>query len=104
MGWMKVFYNTCLPVGDDIESGRPCSIIGFDDRTGEITHKEDYNLENVKLSDYDIEHLARAFLPAMEEFYATEEGQKSFQEWQRKEGANLKPINYHKPKKKRKKR
>ena len=101
MSWMKIFYNTCLPVGDDIKSGRPCSTIGFDEKSGEIIHQEDYNLENIKLSDYDIEHLARAFLPAMEAYYATEEGQKSFQEWQQKEGANLKPIKHHKQKKKR---
>lgn len=101
MSWIKIFYNTRLPVGDDIKSGRPCSIIDFDEKTGEIIHQEDHNLENIKLSDYDIEHLARAFLPAMKAYYATEEGQKSFQEWQRKEGTNLKPIKHHKQKKKR---
>lgn len=104
MGWMKIFYNTCLPVGDDIDTGRPCSIIAFDDKTGEITHQEDYNRENVKLSDCDIESIARSILPAMEEYFATEEGQKAFQEWQKKEGASIKPINYHRTKKKRKNR
>ena len=76
MSEIEIFYNTTLPVGDDIKSGRPCSIIHFNPKTYEVTGEEHYNLENVKVPDHAIESLARAFLPAIQDFYASEEGQK----------------------------
>lgn len=76
MSEIEIFYNTTLPVGDDIKSGRPCSIIHFNPKTYEVTGEEHYNLENVKVLDHAIESLARAFLPAIQDFYASEEGQK----------------------------
>ena len=76
MSEIEIFYNTTLPVGDDIKSGRPCSIIHFNPKTYEVTGEEHYNLENVKVTDHAIEALARAFLPAIQDFYASEEGQK----------------------------
>ena len=76
MSEIEVFYNTTLPVGDDIKSGRPCSIIHFNPKTYEVTGEEHYNLENVKFPVHAIESLARAFLPAIQDFYASEEGQK----------------------------
>lgn len=75
MSEIEIIYNTTLPVGDDIKSGKPCSIIRFDPKTYEVTHEEHHNLENIKLTDYALESLARAFLPAIQEFYMTEEGQ-----------------------------
>ena len=76
MSEIEIFYNTTLPVGDDIKSGRPCSIIHFNPKTYEVTGEEHYNIENVKVPDHVIESLARAFLPAIQDFYASEEGQK----------------------------
>lgn len=76
MSEIEIFYNTTLPVGDDIRSGRPCSIIHFNPKTYEVTGEEHYILENVKVPDHAIESLARAFLPAIQDFYASEEGQK----------------------------
>lgn len=76
MSEIEIFYNTTLPVGDDIKSGRPCSIIHFNPKTYEVTCEEHYNLENVKVPDHAIESLARAFLTAIQDFYASEEGQK----------------------------
>lgn len=74
MSKMEIFYNTSLPVGDDIESGRPCSIVHFDPKSGEVTHEEHHNMKNVKVPKHALESLARAFLPAIREFYETEEG------------------------------
>ena len=76
MSEIEIFYNTILPVGDDIKSGQPCSIIHFNPKTYEVTGEEHYNLENVKVPDHAIESLARAFLPAIQDFYASEEGQR----------------------------
>ena len=76
MSEIEIFYNTTLPVGDDIKSGRPCSIIHFNPKTYEVTGEEHYNLENVKVPVHAIESLARAFLPAIQDFYASEEGQR----------------------------
>lgn len=83
MSRMEIFYNTCLPVGDDIKSGKPCSIISFDPKSGEVTNEEHYNIENVKLPKHALESLARAFLPAIQEFYETEEGKKIQEQLQR---------------------
>ena len=72
-GKLEIFYNTTLPVGDDIKSGRPCTIIHFD-KDGEITRTEDYNLENI----------ARALLPEIQEYFDSEEGRKALAELEAK--------------------
>ena len=37
---------------------------------------------NTGVPDFEIDSLARAFLPAILKFYSTEEGQREFAEWQ----------------------
>lgn len=37
--------------------------------------------ETAKIPQYEIDALARAFLPAILEFYRSEEGQREFAEW-----------------------
>ena len=71
---VEINYNTSLPVGDDINDGRPCTIIHFDPKTYEVKGEEHYNMENVKVPKHAIESLARGFLPAIQAFYQTEEG------------------------------
>lgn len=61
---------------ENLEEGRPCAVIHFDPKTGEVTGEEHYNMENIKFEKYQIESLARALLPAIQAFYATEEGQR----------------------------
>ena len=39
-------------------------------------------LNNTRIPDYVIDSLARALLPAMQAYFATEEGQKEFAAWQ----------------------
>lgn len=39
---------------------------------------------NTGIPDYEIDSLARAFIPAILDFYRTEEGQREFAEWQKK--------------------
>ncbi len=75
MSKMEIYYNTSLPVGDDVESGRPCSIVYFD-KKGNVTHQEDYKLENIELSKSDLEWLARALLPDIQEYFSSGEGKK----------------------------
>ena len=97
MSEIEIFYNTTLPVGDDIKGGQPCSIIHFNPKTYEVTGEEHYNLENVKVPDHAIESLARAFLPAIQDFYASEEGQKVKErlDRERAEKEALKKIEKH---------
>ncbi len=38
---------------------------------------------NIPMSEYD--RLARCFLPAIQEFFESEEGQKEYQEWLKKQ-------------------
>ena len=83
MSKIEIFYNTILPVGEDIKDGRPCSIIHFDPKSYDVTHEEHHNLENVKISDHAIESLARAFLPAIQDYYASEEGQRAKEQMDR---------------------
>lgn len=44
-----------------------------------------FNEENIYVSDYDIDSLARTLLPAIEEFYADPKNQKEFEEWSQTE-------------------
>lgn len=39
---------------------------------------------NTGIPDFEIDSLARAFIPAIIDFYRTEEGQREFAEWQKK--------------------
>ncbi len=39
---------------------------------------------NTGIPDCEIDSLARAFIPAILDFYRTEEGQREFAEWQKK--------------------
>ena len=43
-----------------------------------------------EIPDFEINALARAFLPRIIEFYRTEEGQREFAQWQAKEQLNKK--------------
>lgn len=68
----------------DIEAGVPMVVIHFDPKTGEEISSEEYNLQNVSLSKWQVESLARALLPAIEEFYSDPENVRKFEEWQAK--------------------
>lgn len=74
MSKIAIFYKTSLPVGDNIESGKTCSIVNFDPKSGKVISEEHHNLENVKIPDHAVKMLARAFLPEIQRFYETEEG------------------------------
>ena len=65
-----------------IKNGHPCGIIYFDEK-GNVTHTEKYNIENARPSKWQIESLARCFLPQIREFFASEEGQKEYEKWQK---------------------
>lgn len=90
MSRIEIFYNTSRPVGDDIKSGRPCTIIHFDPKSYEIT-QEDYNMENMETPKHTIESLARALLPDIQAFYQTEEGKRVMELLEREKMAERTP-------------
>lgn len=55
--------------------GLPVIVAHFDkdDKEMKITREEHYNLENFKLSDWQVNALARALLPRIREYYETHE-------------------------------
>lgn len=63
-----------------INKGYPCSVIHFDEK-GVVTQTENYNLENARPSKWQVESLARCLLPQIRGYFATEEGQRKFEEW-----------------------
>jgi hypothetical protein len=54
-----------------------------------ITMGKDNNKSGVP--DNEIEALARCFLPAIREYYETEEGKRAFAEWEQGRGESRKP-------------
>jgi hypothetical protein len=56
------------------------------------TGKEGGNDKNKSgIPDHEIEALARCFLPAIREYYETEEGKRAFAEWERERSICGKP-------------
>ena len=53
-----------------IDDGVPMVVIHFDPKTHEEIGREEYNLQNVSISEFQAELLARALLPSIYEFYA----------------------------------
>ena len=84
MSKVDIFYNTEKLVCDDIKDGRPCSIIYFD-KKGEVTREEHRNMENLVIPELAIESFARALIPDILEFFSIEEGQRTFDEYQKEQ-------------------
>jgi hypothetical protein len=53
-------------------------------RKDEMTKDKDNNNKS-GLPDHEIESLARCFLPALREFYESEDRRRAFEEWERNE-------------------
>lgn len=81
----------------------PYSVLHFT-KDGEITHEESHNMENVYLSPYAVEGIARSILPDIQAYYQTEEGQAAFEKWQTEQAALGIPKPAAKPKKRRRKK
>lgn len=62
-----------------IKNGEPCEVVRFD-KNWDFTIAEQYNMENFKPPRYALESFARAILPAIQEFYSNEEGQRLYDE------------------------
>lgn len=71
-----------------IESGQPMVIVHWD-KDGNVTSEESYNLENISLSQWQMDRFARATLDACKRFYSDPENVKKFEEWKAKQ--NSKP-------------
>ena len=64
----------------DIEAGVPM-VIAHWDKDGNVTSQEAYNLENISLSDWQKEQLARATLEDCRKFYSDPENVKKYESW-----------------------
>ena len=64
-----------------IDDGVPMVVIHFDPKTHEEIGREEYNLQNVSISEFQAELLAWALLPSIYEFYADPENVRKFEEW-----------------------
>ncbi len=64
----------------DINTGVPMVIVHWDEN-GTIASQEAYNLENISLSDWQKEQLARATLEACRKFYSDPENVKKYEAW-----------------------
>lgn len=64
-----------------IEDGVPMVVIHFDPKTHEETGRETYNMQNVRISKFQAESLARTLLPCIQEFYKDPENIRKFEEW-----------------------
>lgn len=84
MSNMEIFYNTESITDNETKEGIPCTIIHFN-KDGKVTHEEHRNMENLKISKLDIELFAKALMPDILEFFSTEEGQRAFAEYQKKQ-------------------
>ena len=64
----------------DIDAGVPMVIVHWDEN-GTTTSQEAYNLENISLSNWQKEQLARATLEACRRFYSDPENIKKYEAW-----------------------
>ena len=67
----------------NIDAGVPMVIVQCDEN-GTTTSQEAYNLENISLSDWQKEQLARATLEACRKFYSDPENVKKYEAWKAK--------------------
>ena len=71
----------------EIKTGQPLTIVRLE-IVGSVISQESYNMENVSLSDYQIEQLAKAVLPACEKFYADPENVRRYEAWKAEHEVN----------------
>jgi len=72
------YFNTSSPeIQERIRAGYGTVIIGIPD--GEEICK--FNMENFKPPKHEMESLARSLLPEIQKFFATEEGQREYEEY-----------------------
>jgi hypothetical protein len=67
----------------DIEAGVPMVIVHWD-KDGNVTSQEAFNLENISLTEWQMQSLARAALEGCKRFYADPENVKKLDEWKEK--------------------
>lgn len=64
----------------EIASGQPM-VIAYFDKDHNITRTEEYNMQNFKPQQWQIDALARALLPRVREFFSHPENEARFQAW-----------------------
>ena len=67
----------------DIEAGVPMVIVHWD-KDGNVTPQEAFNLENISLTEWQMQSLARAALEGCKRFYADPDNVKKLEEWKEK--------------------
>lgn len=65
-------------------NGLPVSILHFDAK-GNVTKEEHFNHDNIEISDWHVEALARSLLPDILEYYSHEENIREFEKWQKEQ-------------------
>ncbi|MFR5901825.1 MAG: hypothetical protein ACLUIO_20405 [Neglectibacter timonensis] len=73
----------------DIEAGVPMVIVHWD-KDGNVTSQEAFNLENISLTEWQMQSLARTALEGCKRFYADPDNVKKFEEWKEKRDAGAK--------------
>ena len=66
-----------------IAEGVPMVIAHLDNK-GNVISEETYNIENISLSEYQTEQLAKTLLEACQRFYSDPENIKKYEEWKKK--------------------
>jgi hypothetical protein len=67
-------------IKEPIDKGCYVTVIRLED--GKEIGKTEYNKEKFKLSDFQLQSLARYFRPRIKEFYSHEENRMAFEEYQ----------------------
>ncbi len=73
----------------DIEACVPMVIVHWD-KDGNVTSQEAFNSENISLTEWQMQSLARAALEVCERFYADPDNVKKLEEWKEKRDAGAK--------------
>ena len=64
-----------------IENGCPVVVVHFNPKDGEILSEEEFNMQNLKIEDWQVESLAHVLYPAMMEDLSDPERMKEFEKW-----------------------
>lgn len=72
---------------DEIRASQPMTIVRLA-KDGSVISKENYNMENVSLSDFQVKQLAKALILACEKFYADPENVRRYEAWKAEREAN----------------
>jgi len=77
----SVLLQLAAPIQDSIRRGVPYKIVDLESKATIC----EFNLKNVKASDFDIRMLARTLYEGAQKFYEDPENVKAFEKWKREQ-------------------